>query len=42
MKSGYTHKNLRTWEAGPDGLELLAFGTRVEGDADFVPGWWTD
>ena len=33
---------LRTWEAGPDGLELLAFGTRVEGDADFVPGWWTD
>jgi quercetin dioxygenase-like cupin family protein len=33
---------LRTWEAGPDGLELLAFGSRVEGDADFVPGWWAD
>ena len=33
---------LRTWEAGPDGLELLAFGSRVEGDAEFVPGWWTD
>ena len=33
---------LRTWEAGPDGLELLAFGSIVEGDADFVPGWWTD
>ena len=33
---------LRTWEAGPDGLELLAFGPQVEGDAHFVPGWWTD
>jgi len=25
-------KVLRTWEAGPDGLEVLAFGARVEGD----------
>jgi quercetin dioxygenase-like cupin family protein len=33
---------LRTWEAGPDGLELLAFGSRVEDDAEIVPGWWTD
>ncbi len=33
---------LRTWEAGPDGLELLAFGAHVEGDAEFVPGWWSD
>lgn len=33
---------LRTWEAGPDGLELLAFGTKVEGDAEFVQDWWTD
>ena len=33
---------LRTWEAGPDGLELLAFGSIVEGDAEFVPSWWTD
>lgn len=32
---------LRTWEAGPDGLDLLAFGAREEGDAEFVPGWWT-
>jgi hypothetical protein len=43
----YTHVNvspevLRTWEAGPDGLDLLAFGDRVEGDAKFVPGWWSD
>jgi len=33
---------LRSWEAGPDGLEVLAFGSRHEGDAQFVPGWWTD
>lgn len=33
---------LRTWEAGPDGLELLAFGPHVEGDAEAVPGWWAD
>jgi uncharacterized cupin superfamily protein len=40
---------LRTWEAGPDGLEVLSFGARVEGDqavvpsdAEIVPGWWTD
>ena len=33
---------LRTWEAGPEGLELLACGARVEEDAEFVPGWWTD
>ncbi len=40
---------LRTWEAGPDGLEVLAFGARVEGDeklvpsdAELVPGWWAD
>ena len=33
----------RTWEAGPDGLELLAFGARHEDDeTDFIPGWWTD
>ncbi|MBV9818962.1 MAG: cupin domain-containing protein [Solirubrobacterales bacterium] len=40
---------LRTWEAGPDGLEVLAFGARVDGDeavvpsdAEIVSGWWTD
>lgn len=32
----------RSWEAGPDGLELLAFGRRHEGDAEFVQNWWTD
>ena len=33
---------LRSWEAGPDGLEVLAFGSLEEDDAEFVPDWWTD
>lgn len=33
---------LRTWEAGPDGLELLAFGPHHGGDAEFVQNWWQD
>jgi mannose-6-phosphate isomerase-like protein (cupin superfamily) len=40
---------LRAWEAGPDGLEVLAFGARNEGDGELVPsdaeivsGWWKD
>ena len=32
----------RNFEAGPDGLELLAFGARHEGDGEIIPGWWTD
>jgi mannose-6-phosphate isomerase-like protein (cupin superfamily) len=32
----------RQFEAGPDGLELLAFGPRHEGDGELVPGWWSD
>jgi mannose-6-phosphate isomerase-like protein (cupin superfamily) len=31
----------RAFEAGPDGLELLAFGPRREGDGELLPGWWT-
>jgi hypothetical protein len=33
---------MRQWHAGPDGLELLAFGDHVEGDAEMEQGWWTD
>jgi mannose-6-phosphate isomerase-like protein (cupin superfamily) len=33
---------MRGWEAGPDGMELLAFGHHVEGDATMEQGWWTD
>jgi mannose-6-phosphate isomerase-like protein (cupin superfamily) len=32
----------RAFEAGPDGLELLAFSARYPGDAEIVPDWWTD
>jgi len=34
----------RAFEAGPDGIELLAFGTPIaeESDGEIVPGWWTD
>jgi mannose-6-phosphate isomerase-like protein (cupin superfamily)/quinol monooxygenase YgiN len=30
----------RAFEAGPDGLELLAFGPRWRGDAELVRDWW--
>jgi len=33
---------LRSWEGGPEGLELLVFGPKDEGDAEFVQGWWVD
>ena len=32
---------LRAFEAGPDGLEVLAFGPHYEGDGELVPGWWS-
>lgn len=32
----------RTFEAGPEGLELLAVGARHDGDGEIIPGWWTD
>jgi len=31
----------RAWEAGADGLELLAFGPRHEDDGEVVLDWWT-
>jgi uncharacterized cupin superfamily protein len=33
---------MRAFEAGPGGLELLAFGTHHEGDAEIDPGFWSD
>jgi mannose-6-phosphate isomerase-like protein (cupin superfamily) len=33
---------MRQFEAGDDGLELLAFGERHEGDGAIEPGWWSD
>jgi len=32
----------RMFEAGSDGLELLAFGPQHEGDGDLIYDWWTD
>jgi len=32
---------MREFEAGPDGMELIATGAHVEGDGETVEGWWT-
>jgi len=35
-------ETMRAFEAGPDGLELLAYGAPIgdERDGELVPGWW--
>ena len=33
---------VRGFEAGPDGLELLAFGPRHDGDGEVLQDWWSD
>jgi len=38
---------MRAWQAGPDGLDVLAFGPRHEGDGEILKGeeataWWGD
>lgn len=32
----------RSFEAGPDGLDLLVFGQHHEKDGEVIQGWWTD
>ena len=33
--------SMRNWEAGPDGLEYIAFGEAATTDeSEMVPGWW--
>ena len=32
----------RAFEGGPDGIELIAFGARHEGDGELLHGWWAD
>ena len=32
--------SMREWEAGPEGLELIAFGGHAENDAEMQPRWW--
>src|SRR5687767_13163806 len=33
---------MRAAEAGPEGMELLAYGAGRAGDTEPQPGWWTD
>jgi mannose-6-phosphate isomerase-like protein (cupin superfamily) len=33
---------IRAFEGGPNGIELLAFGPRHEGDGELIQDWWTD
>jgi mannose-6-phosphate isomerase-like protein (cupin superfamily) len=33
---------IRMFEAGPEGIEMLAFGVRHKGDGEVIPDWWTD
>ena len=37
-------ETMRHFEAGPDGLEFVAFGapSTPPGDAEIVPGWWSN
>ena len=32
----------RCFEAGPDGISLLAVGARHDGDGEVIQDWWTD
>lgn len=32
----------RAFEGGEEGMEILAFGPRMKGDGEIVPGWWSD
>ncbi|HYJ21394.1 MAG TPA: cupin domain-containing protein [Solirubrobacterales bacterium] len=33
---------IRAFEAGDDGIEVLAMGPRHDGDGEVIQGWWTD
>ena len=33
---------VRAFEAGPEGVEVLAVGARHDGDGEVFPGWWSD
>ena len=32
---------IKSFEAGPQGLEVLAFGPRHDGDGELLPDWWS-
>ena len=33
---------VRAFEAGPEGMEWLAFGPRHDGDGELIKQWWSD
>jgi mannose-6-phosphate isomerase-like protein (cupin superfamily) len=33
---------VRAFEAGPDGIDVLAFGAQHDGDGELVQDWWKD
>lgn len=33
---------IRAFEAGPEGIEVLAVGARHDRDGEVFPGWWSD
>jgi mannose-6-phosphate isomerase-like protein (cupin superfamily) len=33
---------VRAFEAGDDGIEVIAMGARHDGDGEVIPGWWSD
>ena len=35
-------ETMRAFEAGDEGLEILAFGQHFGGDGEIVPDWWSD
>ena len=35
-------ETMRSFEAGEEGLEILAFGQHFGGDGELVQGWWSD
>lgn len=32
----------RAFEAGPDGIEVLAVGAHHDGDGEVIPSWWSE
>jgi mannose-6-phosphate isomerase-like protein (cupin superfamily) len=32
----------RAFEAGDQGIDVVAVGARHDGDGEIIPGWWTD
>lgn len=33
---------IRAFEGGPEGMEILAFGPRHDGDGEVLQDWWVD